>query len=46
MAMEQFEDVLVQTLLITVRLGIPVALFFLIGYMTRYFQRGKETKGR
>ena len=33
--MGQFENVLIQTLVITTHLGIPVAILFLIGYMMR-----------
>ena len=33
--MEQFELVLMETLIAVIRLGIPLALFFLIGYMLR-----------
>lgn len=33
--MEQFEAVLIDTLLIVVKLGIPVTILFLIGYMVR-----------
>jgi len=32
---EQFEAVLVDTLLIVVKLGIPVTILFLIGYLVR-----------
>ena len=33
--MGQFENVLVETLVITTRLGLPIAILFLIGYMMR-----------
>ena len=34
-AMGQFDNVLIETLVIITRLGIPVAILFLIGYMMR-----------
>ena len=33
--MGEFENVLTETLVITTRLGIPVIILFLIGYMLR-----------
>ena len=33
--MGQFENVLIDTLIITTQMGIPVAILFLIGYMMR-----------
>lgn len=33
--MGQFENVLIEALVITTQLGIPVAILFLIGYMMR-----------
>lgn len=33
--MGQFENVLIEMLVITTQLGIPVAILFLIGYMMR-----------
>ncbi len=37
--MEQFESVLTETLVIVIRTGIPLAIFFLTGYMLRLQQR-------
>ena len=34
-AMGQFENILIETLVITTQLGIPVAILFLIGYLLR-----------
>ena len=33
--MEQFESVLIETLVVVIQTGIPLAIFFLIGYMIR-----------
>ena len=33
--MGQFETVLIETLVIVTRLGVPVVILFLIGYMMR-----------
>ena len=33
--MEQFELVLIETLVIVIQTGIPLAILFLIGYMIR-----------
>ena len=33
--MEQFEAVLIETLVVVIQMGIPLAIFFLIGYMIR-----------
>ena len=33
--MEQFEAVLIETLGVVTKMGIPLAIFFLIGYMIR-----------
>ena len=37
--MEPFEAVLIDTLLIVVKLGVPVAILFLIGHMVRSLRR-------
>jgi hypothetical protein len=36
--MGQFQAMLTETLVITTRLGIPVIMLFLIGYMLRLFR--------
>ncbi len=33
--MGQFETVLIETLIVVIQMGIPLAIFFLIGYMIR-----------
>lgn len=37
--MGQFEAVLIETLVVVIQMGIPLAIFFLIGYMLRLKQR-------
>jgi hypothetical protein len=37
MAMAQFETILTETLVITISLGIPLVILFLIGYLIRLF---------
>ncbi len=38
-SMEQFEAVLIDTLLIVVKLGVPVTILFLIGSMVHWWRR-------